>query len=159
MTRIGVQLVIQREDPWSTDARLLLDELSATLALFTRHSGQASFFLEDFCTPRAAFLIARTAAGEPVGCGAFRRFDYGVAELKRLYSRRFCGGVGKAILAQLQELATDAGYHTLLTETSLANRRTMDFFWRNGFAPVLKCSPYGAWQSEVFLEKALSTPA
>jgi ribosomal protein S18 acetylase RimI-like enzyme len=93
------------------------------------------------------------------GCGAFRRFDYGVAELKRLYSRRFCCGVGKAILTQLQELATEAGYHTLLTETSLANRRTMDFLWRHGFGPVLSSGPYGASQSEVYLQKTLSDRA
>jgi len=129
-------ILVRREDPWSLDAQALLDELSAMLALFSGDSGQSRFSLEDVCTARGGFLVARTTQGIALGCGAFRRFDYGVAEIKRIYSRPNTCGVGRAILGQLEADAAAVGYHTLLLETRSFNQRAIAFYQRNGFTPT-----------------------
>ncbi|WP_244818432.1 GNAT family N-acetyltransferase [Caballeronia sp. Lep1P3] len=136
MTPSETAILVRREDPWSLDARALLDELSAMLAIFSGDGGQSRFCLEDVCSARGGFLVARTAQGFALGCGAFRRFDYGVAEIKRLYSRPDTCGVGKAILTQLEADAAAVGYHTLLLETRVFNRRAIAFYQRNGFRPT-----------------------
>lgn len=142
MTPSGTAILVQREDPWSQDARALLDELSAMLAVFSGDSGQTRFCLQDVCSARGAFLVARDELGIALGCGAFRRFDYGVAELKRLYSRPNSCGVGSALLAQLEAEAAAVGYHKLLLETRAVNRRAIAFYERNGFQPT---SPFGIY--------------
>src|SRR5690242_8000889 len=106
----AMTFVVRREDPRTQDAQVLLDELTATLALYTGDGGQARFSLEDICSVRGAFVIARTTHGEPLGCGAFKRHDYGVAELKRIYTRPNNLGVGCAILQLLETEAITAGY-------------------------------------------------
>jgi GNAT superfamily N-acetyltransferase len=133
------------EDPRSQDARILLDELTTTLALFWGDGAQSRFQVEDACDAGGGFVIARTAQGAPVGCGAFRRFDNGVAELKRIYSRANILGVGRAILRRLETEAVAAGYRTLVVETRASNRRAIAFYGRNGFAPR---TPYGIYVSD-----------
>ncbi|MDR5733469.1 GNAT family N-acetyltransferase [Caballeronia sp. LZ025] len=142
MTPSGTAILVQREDPWSKDAQALLDELSAMLAVYSGDSGQSRFCLQDVCSARGAFLVARNEQGFSLGCGAFRRFDYGVAEVKRLYSRPNTCGVGSALLAQLEAEAAAVGYHKLLLETRAFNRRAIAFYQRNGFRAT---NPYGIY--------------
>ncbi|WP_244851226.1 GNAT family N-acetyltransferase [Caballeronia sp. SL2Y3] len=142
MTPFETAILVRREDPWSLEAQALLDELSAMLAVFSGDGGQSRFSPEDACSARGAFVVARTTQGLALGCGAFRRFDYGVAELKRLYSRPNTCGVGKAILTQLEADAAAVGYHTLLLETRSFNRRAIAFYERNGFTPTARYGIY-----------------
>ena len=65
-------IVINREDPASMDAQTLLDELSATLAVFTGDSGQNRFSIRDVTLECSRFLVARSDSATPLGCGAFR---------------------------------------------------------------------------------------
>ncbi|ACC74121.1 GNAT family N-acetyltransferase [Paraburkholderia phymatum] len=129
------------EDPCTQDAQLLLDECAATLALYSGDGGQSRFRLEEVCSARGAFVVARTRQGAPLGCGAFRRFDYGVAELMRIYCRRESGGAGQAILDMLETEAMTAGYRTLIAQTNDLNRRALAFFERHGFEQI---EPVGA---------------
>lgn len=98
-------------------------------------SGQDSFYPAEACSARSSFIIARTSAGDALGFGALQRFDYGVAELERIYSRPLTAGVGRAILATLETHAVAFGYRSMLADTSLANQPTVDCLRRNGFAP------------------------
>jgi len=63
---------ITPEDPASTAAAGLIDALSETLARITGDSGKSSFDANDVRGTRALFVVARDAAGKPVGCGALR---------------------------------------------------------------------------------------
>jgi N-acetylglutamate synthase-like GNAT family acetyltransferase len=156
MTRTATPVRVEREDPWCHDARVLLDELGALLALTSGSSGQSRFFMEEVCSVRGSFLLARTPDGQAVGCGGFRRYDYGVAELKRIYGRSSNGGVGASLLMHLEERATTAGYHTLIVNTGLAGSRARSFFWRSGFLPTLAFGGHGADPREFIMEKRLA---
>ncbi|WP_177200441.1 GNAT family N-acetyltransferase [Paraburkholderia diazotrophica] len=131
-----MDFVIQREDPYSLDAQILMDELSAMLATLSGDGGQSRFCADDVCSARGAFVLARTSQGTPLGCGAFRRFDFGVAELKRVYARPNKAGVGRALLSALEAEAVAAGYHTLVLETRAVNQRAIAFYERNGYSPI-----------------------
>jgi GNAT superfamily N-acetyltransferase len=118
---------VQAEDPASSDAVILVDELSAILARLTGDSGASSFDPDDVRVDRACFVVARNSLGEAVGCGAFRPLELGVAELKRMYARAGTFGVGYAVLVDLEARARALGYKALRLETRRVNRRAVLF--------------------------------
>src|SRR5258708_2820230 len=101
---------IVSEDPDSPDAIVLLDELSDALRVMTGSSGKSSFDANDVRVANAIFVVARDQYGNAVGCGAFRPLESGIAEIKRMYSRRCTHGAGSAILLFLEMEALKLGY-------------------------------------------------
>ncbi len=55
----------------------------------------------------------------PVACGAFKYYEEGVAEIKRVFVRKeFRGqGISKLLMQQLEEKAGEQGYDSLILET------------------------------------------
>ncbi len=76
----------------------------------------------DYSTPAGALLVA-LVDGQPAGCCALRALtdvDYpNACEMKRLYVRRAFRrfGLGRVLAQELMNLATQAGYSTLLLDT------------------------------------------
>lgn len=136
MKQTTLAVLVRREDPRSDNALLLLDELSATLAALTGDSGQSRFDVNDICTAQGGFVIARSARGALLGCGAFQPYKSSVAELKRIYSRSGHCGIGSAIVRQLEFEAFAAGYRALIAGTRASNRRAVALYERNGFSPL-----------------------
>ena len=128
-------------DPDSAEARLLIGELDAALAALCGDSGAGSFDPAGVRGPGAVFLVARTAQGEAVGCGALRPLAPGVAELKRMYARPG-SGAGAPLLAELERHAAACGYRQLWLSTRRVNTRAVAFYERHGYAPV---APYGRY--------------
>lgn len=149
-------LTLACEDPSSSDAAALMDELSGVLAAITGDSGRSSFDPEDVRSAKACFVIARTADGAAVGCGALRPFQEGVAEVKRMYARPGYRGVGSAVLAFLEEEAKRLGYHTLWLETRLVNRKAVLFYEHKGFHRIPNFGKYVGNEKAVCFEKRLS---
>lgn len=71
MKQSTLTAVVCRADPRSADAQMLLDELSDARPLYW-DGGQSLFDIEDACSARGGFVIARTSSGAAIGCGAFR---------------------------------------------------------------------------------------
>jgi putative acetyltransferase len=76
----------------------------------------------DYAAPGGALLVA-LVDGQPAGCGALRPLpdaDYpNACEMKRLYVRRAFRrfGLGRILAQELMDLATQAGYGTMLLDT------------------------------------------
>ncbi|ALE57389.1 GNAT family N-acetyltransferase [Paraburkholderia sp. SIMBA_055] len=152
-------IVINREDPASMDAQTLLDELSATLAVFTGDSGQNRFSIRDVTLDCSRFLVARSDSATPLGCGAFRPLGEHIAEIKRLYARPGADGVGSAILARLEKEAAQLGYQALWLGTHLNNRRAIDFYEKHGFQRIAPYGPYVGKADACCYEKRLGGQA
>ncbi|WP_063829656.1 GNAT family N-acetyltransferase [Paraburkholderia dilworthii] len=152
-------IVINREDPSSTDSQTLLDELSATLAMFTGDSGQSRFSIHDVALERSRFLVARSGSATPLGCGAFRPLGEHIAEIKRLYARPGADGVGGAILAQLEKEAGELGYQALWLGTHANNRRAIEFYDKHGFHRIAPYGPYVGKTDSCCFEKRLDQQA
>lgn len=105
-------------------ARALVDHLFEELneRYGAEEDGGAGWYAEvtaeKVAPPDGVFLVARWD-GEPVGCGAIKRLDAGVGEVKRMYTapagRR--KGVARSLLAQLEVEARALGYRALQLET------------------------------------------
>jgi GNAT superfamily N-acetyltransferase len=133
---------VRDEDPRSPDAVALMEELTRTLTGITGAGGAGSFSVADVCGPGGAFVVARSARGEPLGCGALRPLSDGVAELKRMYARPGTRGVGSAVLAFLEARARGLGYHALWLETRRVNTAAVAFYTRRGYRPIERYGRY-----------------
>jgi GNAT superfamily N-acetyltransferase len=134
--------IITDEDPAAPAAAQLIEALSAALATITGASGASSFNPDDVRGARACFVVARTSAGTPVGCGGFRPIHGTVAELKRMYAVPGSAGVGSAVLACLESKAQALGYTELWLETRLVNHPAVAFYAKRGYARIPNFGKY-----------------
>jgi ribosomal protein S18 acetylase RimI-like enzyme len=106
-------------------ARQLFREYAAALGVdlcFQNFESELVGLPGEYAAPAGALLVA-LVDGQPAGCGALRALpdaDYPhPCEMKRLFVRRAFRrfGLGRALAAALIDLATQAGYSTLLLDT------------------------------------------
>jgi GNAT superfamily N-acetyltransferase len=146
---------IKSEDPATSDASALIDELSETLAKVTGDSGRSSFEPADVRGATARFVVARTQEGVAVGCGAFRPLNEGIAELKRMYAKPGTCGVGHAVLAHLEREAAEMGYEQLWLETRLVNERAVAFYEKHGYRRIPNFGEYSGNAAAACFAKSL----
>lgn len=158
--RIDV-LQIGPDDPASADAAPLIAALSATLRDLTGSDGRGSFDDDDVRQPRALFVVARDAAGTPVGCGAFRPLPREVTgrddvmEVKRMFAVPGTRGVGSALLAHLERAGVKLGYRQAWLSSRALNPRAIEFYRRRGYATIANYGRYAGRAESVCLGKAL----
>jgi ribosomal protein S18 acetylase RimI-like enzyme len=106
-------------------ARELFREYAALLGVdlcFQNFDAELAGLPGDYAAPGGALLVA-LVDGQLAGCGALRALpdaDYpNACEMKRLFVRRAFRrfGLGRQLAQQLMDLATRAGYSTLLLDT------------------------------------------
>lgn len=90
------------------------------------------------------FLIARDAAGHPLGCGGLRTLDPGSVEVKRMYVTPEARGTGvaTAILRALEAKAAERGAVRLFVETGTRQPDAIRFYRREGYTPIAQFGPY-----------------
>ncbi len=145
-------------DPDSPEARALIAALSETLARITGDSGRSSFDPADVRGAGAAFVVARAASGEAVGCGGYRPLQPGVAEVKRMFAAPGTVGIGAAILQDLERRARAEGYTALWLETRAVNARAVGFYERQGYRRIPNFGKYRDRADAVCFAKDLVTP-
>jgi len=97
---------------------------------------------EDLAFP-GVFLIAREQ-GEVVACGAVRRLEPGVAELKRMYVRPQARRRGHArrLLRELERVARELEVRVLKLETGTRQPESVALYEAAGYRSI---PPYGEY--------------
>lgn len=130
---------IRREHLLSPIATQLILALNAELTERYPEDG-ANFFnlhADEVSEGRGGFFVAYQD-GNPIGCGAVRRIEPHVAEIKRMYvtpSARGLG-VGRQILDRLEAEARRLGAHRLVLETGPRQPEAIALYARAGFEQV-----------------------
>ncbi len=139
-------------------ARALIAVLDADLLQRYPEEGATHFRLDgDEVAPgRGAFLIAYRD-GEPIGCGAVRRLDAGVAEIKRMFVVPPARGarVGARILAALEGEARRLGVMRLVLETGARQPEALALYRRAGFTEIPRFGEYVDSALSLCMEKTL----
>jgi GNAT superfamily N-acetyltransferase len=130
---------IRRTKLDSPDGARLIQALNAELLTTFPEPGATHFSLTDaqVSIGDGAFLIAYID-GAAVGCGAVRRLDDGMAELKRMYvspSERG-KGVGRALVAALEQEARQLGAAEVVLETGTRLAPAIELYKAMGYSRI-----------------------
>jgi putative acetyltransferase len=134
----------------------LIAALNAHLLTLTPPEFCSHMTVEEMADADTTVFVARDD-GEAVACGALRRHEDGIGEVKRMYTvpARQGEGIGGRILEGIETLAREDGLTRLVLETGHVHHAAYRVYERGGFSrcgPVLDYPDTG-WS--VFYEKAL----
>jgi GNAT superfamily N-acetyltransferase len=103
-------------------------------------------------------FVAGFVDGRPIACGALQPLGDGVGELKRMYVRpaHRRQGLSRLILAALEELAVQRGYHTLRLETGRFFAPALRLYQAAGYRPIPLFGEYVGNPRSVCFEKSLA---
>jgi GNAT superfamily N-acetyltransferase len=107
-------------------------------------------------TPPSGLLLVATLHGEPVGCGALRFHGTAPAEVKRMWVSPAARGlgVGRRLLAELEERARATGVRVLHLETNRSLEAAVALYRSAGYreVPAFNDEPYAHHWFEKVLE-------
>jgi len=84
--------------------------------------------------PSGGFVVVDDD-GQSRGCGGLRRVDDAVAEIKRMWLHPSLRGLGlgKRVLARLEEIATDLGYGSVMLDTNAVLTEAISMYESSGY--------------------------
>ncbi len=146
-------------DPRGQEAGELISALSAELARRYDYmeDGSGGFKPEDALGPNGTFVIGRIG-GNPVACGAIRRLEEDVAELKRVFVKvDFRGrGYSKAIVNELERQARTRGYRVVRLETGVRQPEAISLYESLGYHRIPNYGEHRENSLSVCFEKTLA---
>lgn len=148
---------IRIETPLQDEVRALIAELNSVLLELTPPEFCFHMTVEQMAEPATTVFVARDE-GVAVACGALRRHEGGVGEVKRMYTRPSHRGrkIGAGIVGRIETVAREEGIGTLVLETGDRHPAAWTVYERAGFS---RCGPvldYPDSQWSVFYRKSLT---
>lgn len=155
---MGDQLSIDVVDPRSDDAvaavRAYIDELDRRFSGGFDPGDAIGTDAHELEPPTGVFLLARVD-GVVVGCGGLQTIGPGVGEVKRMWVAPGTRGrgVGKRLLAELEDHARSLGHHVVRLDTNSTLTEAVAMYRRAGYREIERYNdnPY----PDHFFEKAL----
>lgn len=146
------------ESPLQDEVRGLIAELNATLLELTPAEFCFHMSAEQMAEADTTVFIARDN-GEAIACGALKRHDGAIGEVKRMYTRPTHRGkrIGAAMVDRIEAMARKEGIARLVLETGDRHPAAWAVYESAGFS---RCGPvldYPDSQWSVFYEKNLSS--
>ena len=119
-------IAIAIETPLQDDVRALIAELNAALLELTPPEFCSHMTVEQMAGPDTTVFVARDD-GAAVACGALRRHDGGIGEVKRMYTRPSHRGrkIGALIVERIEALARQERHQA----AGAGNRRPPSGAW------------------------------
>lgn len=132
---------VEEVAPDSPDAQACLAQYFQELAERFPQGFDASLSsaptLLDFAPPRGSFIVMRRN-GQAVACGGFKPDGADAAYLKRMWVAREARGLGlgRRLLAELEERARSIGYRKLRLETERSLTEAQQLYRSSGYVEV-----------------------
>lgn len=150
-------ITIAIENPLQDDVRMLVAELNDYLLKLTPPEYCFHLTVEEMAEPGVTVWVARDG-GEAIGCGALKRHDQRIAEVKRMFTRESHRGqgIGRRILGEILNAALEEGIEELVLETGDRHHAAWAIYEKAGF---MRCGPvldYPDSEYSVFYHKQLA---
>ena len=102
-------------------------------------------------------VIVAYVNSEPVGCGAFKKFDDNRVEIKRMYTSSEHRGIGVAskILKELESWSQEMSYSTSILETGKRQIEAVQFYKKNNYKIITNYGQYLGKDNSLCFEKEL----
>jgi putative acetyltransferase len=155
MTTVDVE--IGREDPREPQVRALIAALDDHVAKLYPAESNHLLDVDTLARADVTFLVARRS-GEAVGCGALRRHDARLGEVKRMFVAPAARGLGlgKRMLEAIEADARRQGLQQLALETGIHQPEAISLYRRAGFR---ECQAFGGYKPDplsLFMVKELN---
>lgn len=94
---------------------------------------------------------------EPMACGAFKHYEDGTVEIKRMFTAEAARGQGLAVkvLDELEAWAREEGYAKGLLETGRRQPYAVRLYEKQGYTIVPNYGQYTGMENSVCMEKRL----
>jgi len=137
------------------DFRTLVQLLDQDLA--ERDGAEHGFYAQYNKIDLIRHAVVAYQHGQPVGCGAFKEFEPGTVEIKRMYVQPECRqqGVARAVLDELEVWAGELGYAIAVLETGKRQPEAIALYKRSGYKFTLNYGQYVGVENSVCLRKEL----
>jgi len=93
----------------------------------------------------------------PVGCGALKEYEFGIAEVKRMFVKPECRGKGLAtlILNELEIWAAELSFQKCILETGIRQTDAIRLYKKNGYSLIPNYGQYAGVEESLCFEKAI----
>ncbi len=94
---------------------------------------------------------------KPIGCAAFRHYDEGIAEMKRVFLHKEYRGNGYAgeLIGRLEELAKTKGYQSIILETGKPLLAAIGLYSKLGYQIIENYGQYKDMPLSVCMKKRI----
>jgi putative acetyltransferase len=151
------KVTILPEQPDSSAAVALIDELEAVLDPLYPRASRHGYSVEKLLQENVAFFILRLD-GEPAGCGGVQFYGQEYGEVKRIFIRQAyrCKGLSKRMMLHLEDHSLQHGIQLLRLETGIYQPEAIGLYEKLGYHRI---GPFGEYRVDplsVYFEKSLA---
>lgn len=146
---------IRRSDESDEDFLGLVRLLDAELSI---RDGEEHGFYAQFNKPVGLTgVVVAYVDGEAVGCGAIKKYEDGVAEIKRMFVRPEARGkrIAGTVLRELEFWAAESGFRECILETGWKQPEAIALYRREGYETIPNYGQYAGVENSVCMRKSL----
>lgn len=145
---------LQRTDSSNPDFQNLVRSLDAYLA--DRDGDDHAFYDQYNKTDSIKHVIVAYENETAVGCGAFKEYEFGAAEIKRMFVPEEKRGMGIAskVLEALEKWALEEGFSKAILETVAASGAVI-LYKKSGYNIIPNYGQYAGMEKSCCMEKSL----
>lgn len=146
---------LQRTNSDNPDFQALVQLLDEYLA--EKDGADHSFFAQFNKLDKIQHVIVAYDDKKAIGCGAFKKYDEKIVEIKRMFVHFDFRGqrIGKLILAELETWASELGFSECILETGWKQTEAVRLYQRSGYEIIPNYDQYIGIESSVCLKKAI----
>ncbi|MBL0052792.1 MAG: GNAT family N-acetyltransferase [Bacteroidetes bacterium] len=136
-----------KTDSTSSDYQNLVTLLDAELKI--RDGDEHPFFAQYNKSDMIKHVVVCYENETAVGCGAFKYYESGIVEIKRMFvlNQMRGKGIAKKILAELEQWAKELNYNQTILETGI--RQPLDLLPCISAQGYCVISNYGQYENEI----------
>lgn len=148
-----MDLTLIRTDSDHEGFRSLVVLLDRELA--ARDGDDHAFFAQFNKIQNIRNVVVARLDGIPVGCGAFKEYELGVMEVKRMFVQPEVRGKGIAgrVLKELEAWMEELGYRRWILETGEKQPEAIRLYEKSGYSRIPNYGQYADVATSVCFEK------
>ncbi|HLM00230.1 MAG TPA: GNAT family N-acetyltransferase [Pyrinomonadaceae bacterium] len=144
-----------RTNSGNADFRDLAALLDADLRI--RDGAEHAFYAQFNKIDTIRCAVVAYEGEKPVGCGAFKEYAPGVAEIKRMFVAEEARGRGVAgkILSELETWAKELNFAECVLETGLKQPEAVRLYQKSGYRVIPNYGQYAGVENSVCMQKSI----